>query len=383
MLTLLAPVWGGPPAAPAAAAQAAATQAGATELPMHLVVVPDETWRAARWPLVVALPDSADLEPLYQQLAALTANRGALLVVVRGGDVPQLEAILAAMARQHPVQPGATLLITEGALVPWAVAQARAHTDQVAGVIALNPAPPPADLAQQVPDKPDQAPTQSVIVLITQPGSEVAGRRLIELLRGPLEFEAAAATVPDQRLPRVLGAALSALLPATPARSELFDAVTGVRVRAPRGWLFERHDRLWAVARPVDAGDDGLPVLELANGALGDRDFAAYVAATRQALQVDGIELLQDEAMPVGQSTWQAHVYRFTDHRGDREQQVLWVQVGTADGLISLRYVAPPGPDAPTLDLAARLLQAIDRPQPLPPAAGSTESGKDPEAKPN
>jgi hypothetical protein len=321
----------------------------------YLVEAPDALWRGPRWPVVVALaPADTEFASVAAGHRGLTRERGALLLVVTGGDDVRLQTVLNAVAARHPVLRGQVYLLARDALAVWAWRQVLGKPGQYAGVMAIDS--PVPDPIEPVPGQAATTPGKACL-LVTMPERLAGNRRLEEsLVRWGLTC--VCRQVPPEALAAHLGTVLTAILPPTPARSELTDPVTGAHLRSPAGWHFERRDGLLALARTEDPKD---PVLvEIVTGKLGKRSFEGYVEHTRQfALAAKDIVLLDSARLTPANAAIPIHAFHAVDRRGGAERGLYWLLVGSGDRLVSLRGVGQPELVAARLDELRALAQAV------------------------
>lgn len=303
----------------------------------YLVDPPAPLWRAARWPLVVALAASADqLQAAFAQAKPLTHERGALLLALVGGDEVRLQTVINAVAATQPVLKDQVFLLASGALGPWTWQQVLGHPGVYAGFVTLD-GQVPATL-EPVPGQPPTVAGKACL-LVSTPEKADSSRRLEQsLARWGLSCAIKSHAPAD--LPVALGAALSALLPPTPPRAELTDSVTGAHLKAPLGWHCERRDGLLAIVKPDDP--DVAVVVEVVTGKLGKRSFESYVESSRGALRQRGLKLRDDLRLTPDTAASPVHAFAAVDSRGPDVRGVYWLLVGNSDRLVSLRAVGAP-----------------------------------------
>ncbi|MCC7494393.1 MAG: hypothetical protein IT204_18695 [Fimbriimonadaceae bacterium] len=328
------------------------------------VVEPTEPWRTEPWPVVVALVDpGSSLDPAVSFFSRFTRPRGALLLVLPGGDEEALDAALRQVVHDYPVTAHNVVLLARADLAEWARAETLRRYQQVAGLLSIDA--PALTLPAGLPGRADL----KVALLVTDPRLLEANRQLAEDLRRkavPCALQLLNAT----ELPTWLTAALAEVLPPAAPRGELRDPVTAARLVAPPGWEFVRRDGLLAEARPVGTRD-GLRV-EIASGLLGRRSFESYVESTSNALHDDAIELIESTRLTPPDSPTTAHGFYFLDRRGAAEVAAWWALVGRDNRIVSLRCTAPRGELAPRYDQVRQLALGISfedspSPQPTPP----------------
>ncbi len=301
-------------------------------LPLHRVTEPRGPWQDETWPLVVVLTASAaDLAQVEQAYGRLTTARGALLLVATGGDTDGLQRLLELVRLDYPVQPG-MVIAARDQMADWARDQALAWHEQVSGLLSINA--PVAELPKSPPGRVDLR----AVLLVLDPALYEANERLMQKLLA-LAVPCALRQIQVVDINRYVAAALDHLLPTPSPKTELYDPVTRTHLSCVPGWEFVRDDFLFAVARPI--GDPAGPRIEVATGLLGKRSFEGYVAATHDALQADGIDLVESVRVTPPDSPTLAHAFYFIDRRGTTEQAVYWVQVGAGARIVSFRTVGP------------------------------------------
>lgn len=345
------------PMAPAEAEPDADEAPPAGPLPDYRVTEPQGPWRADHWPVVVVLtPPATDPAPVAQAYARLTRSRGALLLVCPGGDLPTLRRILERVALDYPTRPG-LLLAARDQLADWARDLALAMPEQVTGLISIN-AP-----VETLPRAPAGRVAFRAVLLVLNPDLYDANDRLLQKLLA-VGVPSALRQIQVVEVNRYVNAALDHLLPPPPSQTTLYDPVTKARLDGVPGWEFIRDDFLFAIARPTDhpAG----PRIEVATGLLGERSFEGYVAATSEALQVDGIELLESGRITPPDAPFMAQAFYFIDRREGERQAVYWVQVGAGSRIVSFRSVGTPEELTARLDQIRQLALAVQFDAPAP-----------------
>jgi len=301
-------------------------------LPTYRVSEPKGPWQDESWPLVLVLTlPTADLQQVEQAYARITNARGALLLVTPGGDSDGLRRVLDLVCLDYPVRPGMVVAARDD-MADWARDQALAWHEQVAGFLSIN-AP-----VVELPKPPSGKVDLRAVLLVLDASLYEANERLMQKL---LAFGVPCALRQIQvvEINRYVAASMDHLLPPPSPKLELYDPVTRAHLTCLPGWEFVRDDFLFAVARPV--GEPDGPRIEVATGLLGKRSFEGYVAATNEALQIDGIELVESVRVTPPDSPMLAHAFYFIDRRGDEEQAVYWVQVGAGARIVSFRSVGP------------------------------------------
>ncbi len=296
-----------------------------------LAVAPREPWRAERWPLVVLLVEpGGELRPAADQMGRLTQTRGALLMVLHGRSEEALRQALHQVEQVYPVADGGIYLMARDAMAEWARQVALRSGFAVRGLLTVD-AP-----AIEVPRGQGRSGLK-VAMLVVRPERAAANQRLAgELQRR--DVPCALAVVKDSELNLYIGAALTQMLPGTPARREVFDPVTRATMKAPDGWEFVRHDYLFATAHRTTVGG---PHIEVATGTLGKLTFDGYVDATLSALREGGIELFESVRLVTPKPTLNAHAFFFLDRRQPNQaQHVYWVQVAHGPRIVSFRCAA-------------------------------------------
>ncbi|MBI2298598.1 MAG: hypothetical protein HYU66_06540 [Armatimonadetes bacterium] len=334
----------------------------------YVLAPPDPAWSEPDFPLVVVIAEPGrPLDAVMRTYRLLTAPRGALLLVMQGGDAAKLAEALLAVRKQFSVRPNATILIGRDKMAAWARELVLQQRDVFAGLIAIDDPGIPADLPEGA-DGLSSRLRQAACLLVSDAKRLVGNQEVYKKLLAK-GFSAALTAVPPEQLLGQLGAALNTLLPVPAARTELFDPVTKVLLRAIPGWEFVRSDQGLAVAQRQD--NPQAFKVEIAAGTLGKRSFEDYVGATRGTLQGDGIELLEDQRVTRPEAPVLMHSFRFTDRRDGPERAVYWLQLGVGNQLISFRGVADPMQFA-ALQQAVNMLanaMSFNAPPPVDPAA--------------
>lgn len=342
---------------------AAAAGAQVEEGRDYVVVLPTETWRAPQWPMVLlTLPPGANLAEAARTYGPQAAVRGALLAALEGGDLARVNAVIDRLRASYPVRPDSVLLIGQGEMAAWARQQVLAEPRLFSGLVAIDDPGPDPSLLGAIGRAVSKI-RQAACVIVSDAARLAGGKHVHDLLIGHGLAVALRHIEPGQLVEQV-GRALTALLPSTPPRTELVDEVTQARLTALPGWQFVRDDLFLAVALPPP----GAPTLrvEIAAGSLGQRSFDDYVAATQQALAVDGIEVLGQDDLPSPAPHVRIHAFRFDDHRTDPPHSVYWVQLGYGKSLLSFRAVGDPGQLDSLVDAVRQL--ALNVVFPTPPA---------------
>jgi hypothetical protein len=321
----------------------------------YRVVVPDELWRAERWPLVAVLAAGpTDLKPLTETYAKLTRPRGALLVVLPGGDEVKLQSIVNSVAAAHPVDPQQVILLGRDAMASFAWRQMMGHSRIFAGFVAIDC--DVDDAIEPVPGQLPNTPGRAVLLVLNRdrlPGNH----RLFEAMRRwGMECNVPALTGADQEKAH-LAAALTAVLPPSPARSTIADPNTRAGFRAPDGWQFERRDGYFAIARRADEPSGA--VVEIQPFTLGKLDFEKYVTLTAKELQQPGLETVENERVTPDDAPTLVHAFRALDRRGEEERSIYWLLVGEGDRMVSLRAVAPTGMLSPHLEAIRQMALGV------------------------
>ncbi|MBI5835123.1 MAG: hypothetical protein HZB16_22690 [Armatimonadetes bacterium] len=316
----------------------------------YLVDQPDALWRGDKWPVVVSLVPRAELMTAQSnRLRALTSPRGALLITVPSGDEQRFATIVHQALESHTTIHSDIILAsvpnTADAKQPgsgWDVAGAWAwqmllrQPTLFGGCLLVDAAVP--EVLEPVPGQAANTPGKAVL-LVGQADRLDGNTRLQQTLERWGLTSVVRAAKPEE-LPAYLGASLTALLPATPPRTQLRDPATGALLKAPPGWHFERRDGFFAVARP-DKADDPL-VVEVVTGSLGRRSFETYVADVRKyALTDKWIEIVASRRLPVPDDAFLLHDYEVIDRRGNTERTISWYLLGFADKMVSFRAVGP------------------------------------------
>lgn len=316
----------------------------------YLVDQPDSLWRGDRWPVVVALVPRPELMATQSaRLRHLTSPRGALLLTLPGGDEQRFPVMLHQALENHPTVRGGVILASvpdaAGARQPgsgwdavgsWAWRMLLRQPTLYGGCLLVDAAVP--ELLEPVPGQAADTPGRAVL-LVSRPDLLDGNHRLQQTLeRWGLTSVVRSTKAED--LSAHLGASLTALLPATPPRTQLRDPATGALLKAPAGWHFERRDGFFAVARP-DKADDPL-VVEVVTGILGRRSFESYVADVRKyALTDKWIEIVSSRRLPVPDDAFLLHDYEVIDRRGNAERAISWYLLGFGDRMVSFRAVGP------------------------------------------
>ena len=301
-------------------------------LPAYRVSEPNGPWQDETWPLVLVLTlPTADLGQVEQAYHRMTGERGALLLVTPGGDLDGLERLLQVMRLDYPLKPQ-MVIAARDKMADWARDRALAWQDQVGGLLSID-AP-----VTELPKAPAGRVDFRAVLVVIDPARYEANERLMQKLLG-IGVPCAFRQIQLFEVNRYVAAALDHLLPPPTPKTELYDPVTRSHLTCAPGWEFVRDDFLFAVARP--AGDPDGPRIEVATGLLGKRSFEGYVAATYEALQADGIDLVESVRVTPPDSPSLAHAFYFIDHRGPTEQAVYWLQVGYGPRIVSFRSVGP------------------------------------------
>ncbi len=111
-------------------------QPGLTPDPLpYQVVEPREPWRAEQWPMVIALADpGTPLDSVVAFFSRLTRTRGALLLVLAGGDEAAFDQAVKQVVHDYPVVPTNAVLAARDDLAEWARSLAFSIRPSVPGV---------------------------------------------------------------------------------------------------------------------------------------------------------------------------------------------------------------------------------------------------------
>lgn len=319
-------------------------------LPNYRVSEPKGPWQDESWPLllVLTLPTS-DLMQVEQAYSRIAGKRGALLLVTPGGDADALRRLLDLICLDYPVRPG-MVVAARDQMADWARDQALAWHEQVSGLLSIN-AP-----VEELPKPPAGRVDLRAVLLVLDAERYEANERLMQKLLA-VGVPCALRQIQMVEINRYVTAALDHLLPKPSPKSELYDPVTRTHLTCVPGWEFVRDDFLFAVARPI--GETDGPRIEVATGLLGKRSFEGYVAATYEALQGDGLDLIESVRVTPPDSPMLAHAFYFIDRRGGEEQAVYWVQVGTGARIVSFRSVGPQDELAERFDQIRQLALSV------------------------
>ncbi len=316
----------------------------------YLVDQPDALWRADRWPVVVSLVPRPELMSAQSaRLRSLTSPRGALLLTVPSGDEQRFATIVHQALENHTTLHSDVILASVpdaadakqpgsgwDAASSWAWQMLLRQPTLYGGCLLVDAAVP--ELLEPVPGQAANTPGKAVLLVSSSDRLEGNNRLQQTLERWGLTSVVRQARPDD--LSGLLGASLTALLPATPPRTQLRDPATGALITAPPGWHFERRDGFFAVARPDKAGDP--LVVEVVTGSLGRRSFETYVSDVRKyALTDKWIEIVTSRRQPVADDAFLLHDYQVIDRRGNAERGIAWYLVGFGDKMLSFRAVGP------------------------------------------
>ena len=331
----------------------------------YVVVVPAERWRAPQWPVVtLVIEPGGDLAGASRSYAGLTSGRGALLLAIEGGDVDRVLTALDRVRESYSVRTDVNVLVGRDAMAAWAREQVLRLPDVFSGLVTIDDPGRRLEIEDQVRRTMERV-RQAACLLVVDAAKAIENRAAQGQL---LEHGLAAALreVRPEQLFGYLGGAFDALLPSAPPRFELFDEVTNATLKAPPGWQFLRHDRFFAIARPI--GEAGGPRVEVATGGLGHRSFDGYVEATLKALSAADIELVESLRLTPADTPVAAQSYRFVDRRGGPGRTVYWIQVGRDRDLVSFRAVGPPGSLDDRIEPIREMALSVRFPEPEPAA---------------